>query len=292
MSIKSIVQMKFHHLYLIIFSLIMMQFNPPAFAETKKVIYIYKDVGNSQSALLQAVNTFKTVSPSSFTVKTIDAKEVIKNNWSRDAALFVMPGGADLPYVKKLNGKGNFYIKNYVKNGGAYLGLCAGAYYASLQVEFDKNGALEVLGIRELAFFNGKSIGPVLAKYDYKTQSGARAAKIKITSSNLKEATIYYNGGGYFNNADKIKNVKVMGYYSNQKPAIISIKYDKGYVVLSGVHFEYDSSLLDPKDPFLVKLIPELNSSNKNRLVLLNNVLKELHIEGVVERTEDVFINF
>lgn len=271
--------MKIYRMYLIFVTLGLTLFNPLAFAKINKtIIYIYKDEGVSPHALLQAMHTFKTVLPSSFTVKTIDAKGVIKNDWSRDAALFVMPGGADLPYVKKLHGAGNDHIKDYVQNGGSYLGLCAGAYYASSNIEFDKKGALEVIGTRELAFFEGKAIGPILAKYDYKTESSARAAKINLTLSNLKEATVYYNGGGYFENAEQFKNTTVIGYYANQQPAIISINHAKGHVVLSGVHIEYDAALLDPNDPFLVKIIPELKLSNKKRLALINEVLKQLHL--------------
>ncbi|NCT57829.1 MAG: biotin--protein ligase [Legionella sp.] len=271
--------MKFYRLPLIFYALSIIFFTPLAFAKlNKKTIYIYQDTGVSPHALLQAMHTFKTALPSSFTVKTIDAKGVIKNDWSRDAALFVMPGGADMPYTKKLNGAGNQHIKNYVRQGGSYLGLCAGAYYAASEIEFDKEGPLEVLGARELAFYQGKAIGPVLSTYDYKTESSARAAKVKLTLSNLNEATVYYNGGGYFEHADTIKNTNIIGYYTNQQPAIIAINYAQGHVVLSGVHFEYDAALLDYHDPFLVKLIPELQSSNQQRLILINEVLKQLHL--------------
>jgi len=75
-------------------------------------------------------------------------------NWTKDAALFIMPGCADLYYVENLNSKGNKIIKNYVMSGGSFLVICAGAYYASKSVEFDKNRPLKVFGNRELSFFN------------------------------------------------------------------------------------------------------------------------------------------
>lgn len=271
--------MKKHRFILIFFALIISCTITQAAAQThKKIIYIYQDAGVSPHALLQAMHTFQTVLPPSFIVKTIDAQGVIQNNWSRDAALFVMPGGADTPYTQKLNGAGNQQIKNYVRHGGSYLGLCAGAYYAASSIEFDKTGPLEVLGTRELAFFKGKAIGPVLSTYDYTTESSARAAQINLTLSNLQTATVYYNGGGYFEHADTFKNTSVLGYYANQKPAIISINYAQGHVVLSGVHFEYDPALLDFHNPFLVKLIPELTLANQQRLVLVNEVIKQLHL--------------
>lgn len=268
-----------NHLYLILVALSSIFFNTLAFAETnKKMIYIYQDEGVSSQALHHVMHTLKAVLPSSFIITTIDAKGVIKNDWSRDAVLLVMPGGADLPYAKKLNGIGNDYIKHYVQSGGSYLGMCAGAYYAASYIEFDKNGSLEVVGARELAFFEGKMIGPILASYDYKTERGARAAKINLSLSKVKEATVYYNGGGYFEHANTIKNSTVIGFYKNQQPAIISIHYGQGHVVLSGVHFEYDAALLDAQDPYLEKIIPELQSSNQNRLILVNEILKELHL--------------
>jgi len=271
--------MKPYRLSLFFCALSIILFNSTAFTKTNKnIIYIYQDEGVSPHALLQAMHTFQTILPPSYTVKTINAQGVIKNDWSRDAALFIMPGGADTPYTQKLNGAGNQQIKNFVQHGGSYLGLCAGAYYAASSIEFDKNGPLEVLGTRELAFFKGKTIGPVLSTYDYTTESSARAAKINLTLSNPKTATVYYNGGGYFEHADTFKNTSVLGYYANQQPAIITINDGQGHVVLSGVHFEYDPALLDSHNPFLVKLIPELQASNQQRLILLNEVLKQLHL--------------
>ncbi|MDF1684231.1 MAG: BPL-N domain-containing protein [Legionellaceae bacterium] len=272
--------MTFYRLSLFFYALSIIFFNSTTFAKTNQnIIYIYQDEGVSPHALLQAMHTFQTVLPPFYTVKTIDAQNVIKNDWARDAALFIMPGGADTPYTQKLNGVGNQKIKNYVRHGGSYLGLCAGAYYAASSIEFDKTGPLEVTGTRELAFFDGKAIGPALSTYDYKTESGARAAKINLTlSNNLKKTTVYYNGGGYFEHAGTIKNTTVLGYYANQKPAIISINYAQGHVVLSGVHVEYDAALLDSKNPFLAKLIPELTSANQQRLALVNEVLELLNL--------------
>ena len=54
---------------------------------------------------------------------------------------------------------GNERIREYVSKGGKYLGICAGGYYASSYVEFEKSTTLEVLGDRELSFFPGKAIG-------------------------------------------------------------------------------------------------------------------------------------
>lgn len=52
---------------------------------------------------------------------------------------------------------------DYVRRGGAYLGLCAGAYYASSRVQFEPGSALQVVGSRELSFFPGVARGAAYA---------------------------------------------------------------------------------------------------------------------------------
>jgi len=236
-------------------------------AQNKSVIYVYDDEGVSQEALMQTMATFQ-----SYTIKKINAAQVKKAEWIKDAALFIMPGGADLPYAKKLNGEANDMIRHYVANGGSYLGICAGAYYAAKQVEFDKNGSLEVIGERALAFFPGKAIGPMVP-YDYQTNKGARAQNILVGN---KSIYFYFNGGGYFENAEKIPGVLVLGWYQQKVPAIIYIPYQKGNVILSGVHFEYDGALLNQKDPYLMPLLPLLKKSNHDRTLFIHDVLSRL----------------
>mgnify|MGYP001804254009 CR=1 FL=1 len=133
------------------------------FAEVAKTVYIYNDIGSSRDSIRHSLYTLTQIISSDYNIQTIDSAEIKRKEWVKDAALLAMPGGADIAYMEKLNGQGNNIIKEYVKNGGSYLGICAGAYYASGEVEFDKDGPLEVLGKRELAFFPGKTIGPTIA---------------------------------------------------------------------------------------------------------------------------------
>lgn len=251
---------------------------PQVLAKDSNVIYIYQDEGVSQESYLQTLSTLKNFLNKKYIIKAISSDQVINSSWDKDAALFVIPGGADLHYLKKLNGLGNSKIKQYVKNGGSFLGICAGAYYASSYVEFDKEGPLEVLGERELQFFKGKSIGPILSPYDYKTQRGARVAEIYTNFSEVSKTFVYYNGGGYFKNAEKFSNTKVIANYTNNLAAIILITYGQGRVLLSGVHFEYDPSLLNNKDPYIKQIINPLSKFQKSRKILLHKLMQTLAI--------------
>ncbi len=253
---------------------------------TQNSIYIYNDDGAGESCLEYIFDTLVNIT-TAYKINFINAKDILCKEWTKNAVLLVMPGGEDIPYTKKLNGEGNKIIKQYVENGGSYLGFCAGAYYGSNFVEFDKNGELEVLGERELAFFPDKSIGPILAKYDYKTNSGARAALLKLDMPNEHDFTnlrVYYNGGGYFYNADSYTNVKVLAYYHIEKddnylPALVEINYNKGKVILSGVHFECSSKLLDANDTYKAELLPMLEKEEENRIKFNILILKRLGIE-------------
>ncbi|MBL3285010.1 putative biotin-protein ligase domain protein [Rickettsiales endosymbiont of Paramecium tredecaurelia] len=259
----------------VFYSIIMILCISTASAKDKGVIYIYQDEGVSQESLNQITSAFIKLTPKR-QIKNINAKQLQKGFWTRDAVLFVMPGGADLPYAKHLNGRGNRVIKQYVADGGAFLGICAGAYYGSAYVKFDEGGLLEVLGKRELSFFQGDAIGPVLAKYDYQTQSGSRAAVIHTILPNIAKATVFYNGGGFFKDAQQYPNTEVIATYTNHLPAIVLIKYNKGKVLLSGVHFEYDPFLLDSNDKYIQKIIKQLIEGDEERTALFNRLMQLL----------------
>lgn len=82
-----------------------------------------KRISNSSTGPL-CVDTFQ--------VDTLSTKDLLDGSWTQQAALLVMPGGADLPYCKHLNGRGNRIIKGWHKppwtsiNAANMLGaLCA-----------------------------------------------------------------------------------------------------------------------------------------------------------------------
>lgn len=243
-------------------------------------IYIYADKGVSSESLAQTLHTTQALLNRNYTIQTLKADAVIKGKWRDDAALFIMPGGADIPYDKALRGKGNEQIKAFVMHGGAYLGICAGGYYGSQHIVFAPGTALEVKGDRELAFFKGTASGPALAPYDLNTNKGARAARLNL--SNKKQATVYYNGGGQYVAHSMPDNFSIIARYRNlpeQPPAIIKVKVGEGVAILSGVHFDYDQALLNRTDPYLQSIIKTLKNHEQERQALLRSVFSQLGLE-------------
>lgn len=139
------------------------------------------------------INDAAPVINSSIPVETTTAEEIITTDLSNHCCLLIMPGGRDLPYMKKLQGRGNRNISDFIRNGGSYLGICAGAYYGCSSVQFARGDPLlEVVGSRELALFPGISQGPVFAGFDYASNEGAMAADIQLTQAG-SEMLDFYN---------------------------------------------------------------------------------------------------
>jgi len=258
-----------------------------AWSYVGSVIYLYNGPGTSEESVLHTEFTIRTLVDQKYKITKIGPVEVARGEWVQNAAMFIIPGGADIPYSKHLKLGGNQQIKSYVEKGGAFLGFCAGAYYGSAKVEFALHTPLEVVGLRELSFFPGKAIGPTLADYDYKSASGARAAEIRwdsLTGSipKNKNFLVYYNGGGHFENVSLYKNVTTLAWYgssSKNKAAIVEVSVGKGKVILSGVHCEYSPYLLNKKDPFLAPIQKKLLSKEKERTVLMTHLLERLNIK-------------
>lgn len=206
-----------------------------------------------------------------YQIKTISAKELQSENWTDDAVLFIMLGGADIYYKRKLHGQGNRIIRHYIDNGGKYLGICAGAYYGSSAIEFGVGTKLEIIGPRELKLFNGKAIGPLFNKYSYQDNSGATPTLIHV--DNIGTFPVFFNGGCYFSDGDyKL----VASYVEVNLPAIISVENDR--VILSGVHFEYDPTTLDYNDIYLSKVAKDLLPTEGLRQKLVKHILNLLQL--------------
>lgn len=59
----------------------------------------------------------------------------IKEGKLNDCSVLIIPGGYTEEYVNYLSKEGFDAIREFVFNGGGYIGICAGAYLAAEQVE-------------------------------------------------------------------------------------------------------------------------------------------------------------
>lgn len=189
-----------------------------------------------------------------YAVTPVTADMLLKEPWSATCALLVIPGGADLGYCRVLNGAGNRRIEQFVRRGGAYLGLCAGGYYACKRCEFEVGDkVLEVVGDRELGFFPGTCRGGAFPGFVYHSEAGARAAELRVERNALTGAVpdvfrSYYNGGGVFVDAPRYaeKGVEVLASYTEElnvdpgegAAAVVYCRIGDGAAILTGPHPE------------------------------------------------------
>lgn len=241
------------------------------------MIKIYNDLGVGKQSLQHCLYSLKLYAPKSYSVAYVSAQEIIEGNGLAATRLLILPGGRDLYYLQSLQGKGNKHIQDYVSCGGNFLGICAGSYYSGTYVVFAKDTSMEVVGPRPLGLFQGVVKGPILAPYYYESDKGASAARITITyHTHETDGYVYYNGGGYFIDADKIANTTVIARYENRAAAIIKCNYGAGNAILSGVHVEYDPCML--KKQSLRPIRKTLKHHNEQRIKLFKHILELLSI--------------
>lgn len=264
----------------------------------KNIILLYEDEGASPRCLENLKYSLKAVVNDSYEIKCVTAESVKQGIDQNSTALFIMPGGRATPYRQKLyekdEGIGNKMIKKFVEEGGNYLGLGAGAYYASGQVLFNQESLEEtdrisVSGEKLLSFFPGTARGPMFQPFIYNSQEGCKAIKLvfesdigeNIAQEKLNAGYVYYNGGGFFEPVAFPGTRKIACYDTPAKhSAIIENLVGEGKVILSMVHPEYTLTVLNkicPNDLFVQKnLGPFL--VDEHSLYVLKSLLKRLSI--------------
>lgn len=170
--------------------------------------------------------------------------------------IILIPGGYAQWYNYWISKTGKERIRNFVKNGGGYFGICAGSFFAVDRAvwegtTYDDNAGYNAYGELtgyDLDLFPGTGTGPINEIADW---NGERYNMTTINFQNentvlanykpvpYTEDILYY-GGPYFS-PDSGSGVDVLATYNyNGQPAIIAFNYGSGKVVLSGPHFEIE----------------------------------------------------
>lgn len=251
-------------------------------------VLVYNGPGTTLGSVKHAVETLRDLLEPYYAVSTISNKSLQTEPWDTKVSALVFPGGADLPYIKECQ---SIFprLKRFVRNrGGIFVGFCAGAYFGSGRVEFaEGNPALEVTGNRDLQIFPGIARGPVFDGFQYNSEKGAKAVKLRLQDGS--EFCTYFNGGCLFVDADEYDNVEVLArfvdepsvaYYDkstktkdNGPAAVLLCSIGKGKALLMGPHPEFIPRLLKKtEDPcFLKNVVEVLSQYEKQRLRFLRD---------------------
>ncbi|WP_116344413.1 BPL-N domain-containing protein [Blastopirellula marina] len=182
---------------------------------------------------LVAENGFESV-----VVSPNEIRSGVLNNFD----VLVMPGGSASLQAKKLEDAGCEMVKNYVRDGGGYVGICAGSYLASAQYSW--------------------SLGIVNAKVWDRSHwaRGTGAVSLGLTStgcdllkSDKEHLDVYYGQGPLLvpHNDPQLPGYEVLATYRTEiakkgapvgamvgTHAIIRTMYDEGRVICFSPHPE------------------------------------------------------
>lgn len=203
-----------------------------------KKIYLYQDyVFNNDVVRNRLIDVFGHTS-----VVAIDSETLQQNLKQTPPDLFVMPGGADLYLCEKLTQDTITALKEYVSNGGSYLGICSGAYFASSSIKWAENHPdYEIIDKRPLCFHKGKATGPIST---YCKDKNSPLFDSVCTLSNEAGHTFkcLYRSGPVFEEGHGEKVLYRYHDVEDSSAAIIQLNVGRGKVILMSPHLEFRSS--------------------------------------------------
>lgn len=228
-----------------------------------KKILVYQDQGTSVSSLQAIITQLQNTIQEPFTTKIVNSRYLLTKKWEVKTFALIMGGGHCTHWENALGDAGMHIIKRFVANGGRYLGICAGAYFAAATSTFQLQGQAPITKLRPLAFYQGQAVGPIAKTTDHLSLQAAKALKIELLS---KKGRCYYLGGCSFDITEDYGSTRVLALYT--KPyygsAIISCAVEKGRAVLCGLHPEFlwhhslaSEQTLDEFKNLVQKLSPE-----------------------------------
>lgn len=203
-------------------------------------------------------------------VSHINAKEIRKGQLlTQEVDFLFIPGGSTTYMIHDLKMKGMRCIAKFVKNGGSYIGICAGSYLASKMVHFESKD-LKIHKKRPLGFYPGTQKGPYTGIYAPHNNSGFKCMDVAFDDI---EIPVYLNGGGYFVTPEKYNNVDVLGRYKSGEACAVKCRYGQGVAYLIAPHLEYQPMLIQA-DPYIQQQdIERLKLANTRRFNLWRKIL-------------------
>jgi len=149
------------------------------------------------------------------------------------------PGGDAYQYDRRINSAGDNNIRNFVSNGGGYIGICAGAYFACDRILWE--GGWQYYTLDLFMGYGYGAIDSIIPWSGYTmTWTTMNLANPLCTWELTKEYQMYYGGGAYYPDAGQSMNVIATYDSYNNDPAMINFGYGSGHVVMFGPHPEIE----------------------------------------------------
>ena len=206
----------------------------PSFAQNK--IALYSGIGVWTDGIIALSSFFQWANFDFDLVTEGDMNSTRLSSYD----LLIIPGGNAGKYADYITNDGKQAILEFVQNGGSYLGICAGSYFAAQTTVW--NGNILHYGLN---LFDGTAIGPItdIAEWPYYEMAEIEFNNNDTIATFLTDnKQILYYGGPYFVRADSAFDTVAL--FANYKPdpAIIKYSYGDGRVVLMSPHPEIEEN--------------------------------------------------
>lgn len=183
------------------------------FASTKPLALVYQGDGACPQDCSTSLGNI--VEKMGYKVTYVDPSAIRPEIFSH-AKIWIQPGGVSSEVAKALTSDQKKMIKNFIKSGGSYLGICAGTFFAAKWIA--SNRSLEGLG---------------LLPESQELYEPEDASIVDITWSK-KLRHIYFEGGPYIINPQEreplISSFTPVAFYPNQEIAAAKFHFGKGKV--------------------------------------------------------------
>jgi glutamine amidotransferase-like uncharacterized protein len=178
-----------------------------------------------------------------FQWQEFNSDSINSDHFYEEVDMIIFPGGFAAEYRHAL--KNHQKIRSFVENGGSYVGICAGAYYAATIFNW-QGTAYEY----PLSIFPGTAAGPLNGELNW-----GDAAALIINSDAVPnqgfpdQIDVYYFDGPYFTvNPDNEESVDIIARYDlNDEAAVVAGSFGTGRYLLLGPHPELGR--FDPEAP-------------------------------------------
>jgi glutamine amidotransferase-like uncharacterized protein len=201
-----------------------------------KDVALYSDLGADEDCLKATENMFLWMG---LTVELVKASD-IKNNCLDHFKIVCFPGGDMYQYSQNLSLQGIENIRDFINDGGGYIGICGGAYFTGHTVFWQGTQ----LPATFLGIFPGATRGPVddIAPYPNCTMCRVNIVDsthpIILTEPGF-EWIMYCYGPVFI--PDQDVDIDILGRYEiGNQPAMIAFEYGIGRVFIIGTHPEFE----------------------------------------------------
>ncbi|MFW9961334.1 MAG: BPL-N domain-containing protein [Candidatus Thorarchaeota archaeon] len=185
-------------------------------------VAIYNGYGILGSSRLALNNMFLWMNATTRYVVGSD----IRNGTLNTCDILVFPGGSAVSYRNDLEPEGLDIVRDFVRNGGSYFGICGGSLFATNAI---------------LGLFDGTYSNPVNGTGIFLTQMyvNRNSSELNMSSEPSSYQVMYWNSAFFYGDG-MTTAIPIANYSNNNRPGMIAFRYGEGTVFLSSPHPEYE----------------------------------------------------